>query len=339
MWQISCAVWSVAILSPADMMKEITQAIREKAKSLLTTGQVEAVLGFRRGTLPMARRPFLATSPEQAEKLCWDDFCLMNLANFLPPGNRERIAVIAKGCDWRNLVVHESENQIDLKNGIEILGVPCSGMLDPEKIYQAVGGAEQVTEVTCSNEKVQVKLINGDEFELEMNSLYRQACCECRHPAPEPSTWVCDPIDNRCEPKSAGSQDALEASEKPGNIKQLQDTFRDCLMCFACRDACPLCYCHHCFVDTEKSHWIAKTPALGGLLDFHFFRAHHIAGRCTACGACESACPMNIPVRRLVKKLNHRLEESTGYVPGITSNVQRPVDIFRPAYHETQKSR
>lgn len=62
-------------------MNDITEKIRTKSKALLEEKQVEAVLGFCKGTLPMARRPFLARTPEQAELLCWDEFCSMNLIN------------------------------------------------------------------------------------------------------------------------------------------------------------------------------------------------------------------------------------------------------------------
>lgn len=320
-------------------MEEITQAIREKARALLEKGQVEAVLGFCRGTLPMARRPFLAKTPEQAENLCWDAFCLMNLANFLPSKQSGRIAVVAKGCDWRNLLVHESENLIDIKTGIEVLGIACTGMIDPVKIHQAAGGADRVVDVTVSDHKVEVTCVGGDCFSLETTSLYRQSCLECRQPAPEASTLICRPADNFQARHPTGLESSTGSTDVVASIDWLKETFESCLMCFACRDACPLCYCRHCFVDTEKPYWLSPTRALDGLLDFHFFRAHHIAGRCTGCGSCESACPMNIPVRELVKKLNRDIEESKGYIPGISTDMEVPADIFRPSYHETQKGR
>jgi formate dehydrogenase (coenzyme F420) beta subunit len=334
MWQKSCDVWFVTTLLAADNMKEITQAIREKAKLLLEENKVKGVLGFTPGTLPMARRPILATTLEQAERLCWDEFCLMNLANFIPPRGQERIAVVAKGCDWRNLIVHDLEGRIDLENEIEVLGISCKGMLDTEKINQSANGAERVVGVICNGDEVQIKLVDGKELILEKDRLIRQACRECRQPTPDSSIILNNSINDSDKQKSIVSEHAFDSSDFLKNIDLLQSTFKECLMCFACRDACPLCYCDSCFVDTEKSHWLSHSSTLEGLLDFHFLRAHHIAGRCTSCGTCESACPMNIPVRELVKKLNHDVEETTGYIPGITKDMKPPKSIFKPSYHE-----
>jgi hypothetical protein len=59
----------------------------------------------------MSSYPFLAQTPEEAEALWWDDFCVMNLAKFIPVKRNQKIAVIAKGCDARNLIVHHLEKQ------------------------------------------------------------------------------------------------------------------------------------------------------------------------------------------------------------------------------------
>lgn len=320
-------------------MNNITEIIRNKSKALLENKQVEAVLGFSRGTLPMARRPFLARTPQQAEHLCWDSFCLMNLAKFIPTDFEGKIAVIAKGCDWRNLFVHQQEGRIDLKDKVMVLGVICEGMLDPEKISVAAGGMERILDIACEDSMINVQLVDG-ELQLEKETLYRQACLECirSHPL-SADDWIMKP-DNAKPPLDIYEEEAphlLESADPESRLEQLRDMFKQCLMCFACRDACPLCYCNQCFVDTEKSHWLSTQSPLDSVLDFHFFRAHHIAGRCTDCGACESACPMNIPVRQLVKKLNTDIEKATGYIPGIETETEPPMGTFRPSYHESER--
>ena len=320
-------------------MNDIIEIIRAKSKALLGNKQVDAVLGFSRGTLPMARRPFLATTPEQAEHLYWDAFCLMNLAKFLPVNFMGRVAVVAKGCDWRNLVVHQQEGRIDLKDQVVVLGVACEGMLDPEKISLVAGGAERVLGVACEGGQVRVQMVDG-ELQLKQESLYRQACLECYQSSPlSADDWILKPVKATPLQDRHEAPDLLESADPTNRLDQLRDIFKHCLMCFACRDACPLCYCNKCFVDIEKSHWLSTQSALDSVLDFHFFRAHHIAGRCTGCGACESACPMNIPVRQLVKKLNADIEKSTGYIPGLATKTEPPVGLFRPSYHESPERR
>jgi formate dehydrogenase subunit beta len=82
-----------------------------------------------------------------------------------------------------------------------------------------------------------------------------------------------------------------------------EDLLSPCIRCYACRNACPLCYCPTCFVDESKPQWVGKSQDAFDVRTFHFLRAYHCAGRCTDCGACERACPVGINMRQLTKKL------------------------------------
>ena len=312
-------------------MKELQDQLIARAKALLEDKQVDGVLGFSRGTLPMARRPFLAESPEQAELLCWDEFCLVNLANFVPLDKDKTIAVVAKGCDWRNLVVHHQEERLDLTR-IHMLGIDCDGMLDPEKIHRAAGGPERILEVSGAGEQV-IITVNGGEVIIDRVDAYRQSCLECIQRMPlSPDEMLENPEPRKIpDGAQASDQNFSDGAEKEIVLKH---RFKDCLMCFACREICPLCYCSQCFVDVEKSHWLSTQTPIDKVLDFHFLRAHHIAGRCTECGACETACPMNISLRQLVTKLNRDIKNTSGYVPGLELDATAPDGVLRPSYHE-----
>ena len=109
-------------------MLTYTKKIQEQAKRLLTEGKVDLVIGYRQGTIPMMNEPIRINSADQTDQLYWDSFCGVNLANYLPK-RAERIAVVAKGCDSRNIVVHLQEGQIK-REQLVILGAPCQGMLD-----------------------------------------------------------------------------------------------------------------------------------------------------------------------------------------------------------------
>ena len=92
-----------------------------------------------------------------------------------------------------------------------------------------------------------------------------------------------------------------------------------CFKCYACRAACPLCYCTRCTIENNQPQWIPVASHLQGNLEWHVMRAMHLAGRCTDCEACYHACPLGIPIHLLNKSLIQDLSESFGdYGPKIS---------------------
>ncbi|EFK96527.1 protein containing 4Fe-4S binding domain, partial [sediment metagenome] len=57
-------------------------------------------------------------------------------------------------------------------------------------------------------------------------------------------------------------------------------------------------------------------------------RAVHMAGRCIDCGLCEQACPADIPLRALYKKVADILATETGYRPGFQPDQKSPLNII-----------
>ncbi len=49
---------------------------------------------------------------------------------------------------------------------------------------------------------------------------------------------------------------------------------------------------------------------------FHFVQFMHHADRCTDCGECENACPMDIPLRLVKKLMRAEVQAVLGYEPG-----------------------
>lgn len=91
-----------------------------------------------------------------------------------------------------------------------------------------------------------------------------------------------------------------------------------CFKCYACRAACPLCYCPKCTVENNQPQWIPAASHLLGNLEWHVMRAMHLAGRCTDCEACYTACPMGIPIHLLTKSMLQDVEEHFGpYNPSV----------------------
>ena len=108
------------------------------------------------------------------------------------------------------------------------------------------------------------------------------------------------------------------------------DLVKPCIRCYACRNACPACYCPTCFVDESKPQWMGKTTDPTDTRTFHFLRAFHVAGRCTDCGSCERSCPVGIKVRMFTKKLEKEVKELYGYEAGVIQDQRPPLDTYRP---------
>ena len=91
-----------------------------------------------------------------------------------------------------------------------------------------------------------------------------------------------------------------------------------CFKCYACRAACPMCYCHKCTVEFNQPQWIPVPAHDLGNLEWHMMRAIHLAGRCVDCDACYNACPLGIPLNLLNKRiLLDAKEHFGGYQPSL----------------------
>lgn len=108
-------------------------------------------------------------------------------------------------------------------------------------------------------------------------------------------------------------------------VKELETCFK----CYACRAACPLCYCTRCTVENNQPQWIPAASHALGNLEWHVMRAMHHAGRCTDCDACYNACPMGIPIHLLTKSMLQDVSENFGsYGPSISKS--NTLSSFKP---------
>ncbi len=307
-------------------MQAYSEKIREAAKRLLSEKRVDAVIGFRRGTVPFMNEPFLARTPEQADQFVWDGNCGINLANYLPKmtGN---IAIAAKGCDSRSIVIHLLENQIK-REQLYVLGSPCQAMTDKAKIQEKLNG-RQILQAEDMGGTVRV---SGRDFEqtFERADFLQQNCAICTHKNPV----IYDELLG--EPVKEQENDRYEDIRKIESMlseeKRLyfDDLVKPCVRCYACRNACPACYCPTCFVDESKPQWMGKTTDPTDTRTFHFLRAFHVAGRCTDCGSCERSCPVGIKMRMFTKKLEKEVKELYGYEAGVIQDQRPPLDTYRP---------
>ncbi|MBW1785721.1 MAG: 4Fe-4S binding protein [Deltaproteobacteria bacterium] len=308
-------------------MLEYTEKIREIARKLLQDKTVDVFVGYRKGTVPMMNHPVLIREPDQADLLHWDSFCALNLCNYLTR-RKEKIGIVANGCNSRNIVNHIIENQI-ARDQLYIVGLPCTGMID----HRAAARAVKHREITDVEEKGDRFTVKGDGFEetFDKNKFLQHNCATCTHHNPViHDDMIADAV---AEPEDVAVYADVEKLEQMTPDKKwgfFTRMFSRCLRCYACRNACPLCYCPTCFVDESRPQWVGKSTDPTDTMTFHFLRAYHCAGRCTDCGACERVCPVGIRMRQFTKKLNKDALEIFSWEPGLDLDTRPPLDVYRP---------
>ena len=308
-------------------MLEYRDKIQAIAGKLLEAGTVDLFIGYKKGSVPMMNEPVMIRDASRVGDLYWDSHCALNLCNYLTK-RTEKIGIVATGCNSRNIVTHITENQIT-RDQVYIVGIPCTGMIDHRAVQRAVNDRE-ILEVLEDGETFTVK---GEAFEetFEKRKFLQSNCAVCRHRNPVIyDEMVADPVEEQDGVEAYGDVEKIEAMEPERKWDFFTRTISRCIRCYACRNACPLCYCPTCFVDESGPQWVGKSIDPTDTMTFHFLRAYHCAGRCTDCGACERACPVGIPVRQFTKKLNKDAEAIFDWEAGLTLEQRPPLDVYRP---------
>ena len=83
-------------------------------------------------------------------------------------------------------------------------------------------------------------------------------------------------------------------------------------------------------VDQLSPQWIRRSVNLSENTAWNLMRAFHLAGRCIGCGECERACPMDIPLTELNKKIEKDIKEMFDYTPGINAEEKPLLAMFKP---------
>ncbi|HAA02268.1 MAG TPA: 4Fe-4S ferredoxin, partial [Syntrophobacteraceae bacterium] len=253
--------------------------------------------------------------------------CGINLANYLPK-RPDRVAIVAKGCDSRNIAVHLLENQIK-REQLTILGAPCHGMVDRRSILEALNGQEPLH---CEEGDDQL-VVKGNGFvqTFKRDEVLQENCAICIHRNPVVyDELLGELVTEQQNVDRYPDVRRIEAMISDERWQFFEELIAPCIRCYACRNACPLCYCPSCFVDESRPQWVGKSIDRTDTRTFHFLRAYHCAGRCTDCGACERACPVGIKVRQFTKKLEKDVLELYGYEAGMNLDERPPLDTYRP---------
>jgi len=129
------------------------------------------------------------------------------------------------------------------------------------------------------------------------------------------------------------NQERLEALAKKTPEERWQwfeGEMAKCIRCYACRNACPMCYCSECFVERSVPRWVGEGADRSDTMIFHIVRAMHAAGRCGECGACAEACPMGVDLALINQKINSDLLRLFAHKAGVDPQAPPALATFDP---------
>jgi len=299
--------------------------LRETAKKLLAEKKVDLIIGYEAGTLPLRTRPTFIRQPNDAKRLIWNSNCENNLSNYLKTV-KGKVGIVSKGCDTRSIIGFIKERQVDREN-ILIIGIPCLGMIDRKKVGENLDGKELLEGIEDGSQII----LKGEGFKEKINKekLLHESCKSCKHRNPV----LYDVLIGDKVPEQEVNEysDVEEFASKSADERwaYFNNETSKCIRCYACRNACPACYCPQCFVDESMPRWFGRTPNPSDTLIFHIVRALHTAGRCVDCGACTRVCPMNVKLRVLNKKIERDVKELFSYEVGINLEDLPPMATFK----------
>jgi formate dehydrogenase subunit beta len=315
-----------------DLSMENMQAqLREKAKELLEKGEVAVVVGWGSGWSPVKASPLFVRDAAATENLVLNAFCSNNLAVYLPRMT-EKTAIVVKPCELGSVIALIAEGKIDRDN-VYIIGVTCGGTVDPAKMHKAIGPADEAVKAYFEGDSLVVEFDNGDSAKrVPFAQVALETCNSCRSDLSLADVVIGGSEASTGVGAASGEstliipEDADAAWWRAFWIKE----FDKCLRCYACREACPACYCRdNCAVQALRERWTGATVNPSEALMFHAQRAMHVAGRCTECGACERACPVGIPLTLLHNQVGKAVRKLFDFNVGEKADLRPPLEAFQ----------
>jgi len=263
--------------------------------------------------------------------------------------DKRPIGIIVKGCDTMGLVEFLKERIIDRNDvflvGVECDGIVDQGKLEARLKKEKVPVKARLDlKLSVEGDDLMVEY-EGGKLKVPFKDLMLDKCLVCDRREP----LLHDVIITRTGELKEGREETAKVGERRRNgrskarkeedysdVKAIEAMTLDergaywekelgrCIRCYACRSSCPLCYCEQCVVDpsnlstkpttapeekARRAKWVERNNDLSETLFFHLVRALHTAGRCIDCGECERACPMDIPLRKLTRKIRKDMKE------------------------------
>jgi formate dehydrogenase subunit beta len=131
-----------------------------------------------------------------------------------------------------------------------------------------------------------------------------------------------------------------ELKIKTGGLDNLLDTFSQCINCHNCMSVCPVCFCRLCYFDSDKvkhqsGDYLQRAESKGSIRFlpdttlFQMGRMLHMSLYCVSCGACEDACPVDIPIAQVFSMIADETQNLFDYVSGRSLDEPLPLVAYK----------
>ncbi len=289
-------------------MANTDEKLQKIAKDLLESGDVSLIIGYTKGSNPQRMRPIFITKAEDVGRLSFSRYAVQDLAVFLKKPEVKKfgkIGIVVKGCDEKAINALIQEYQLS-RDDIKVIGMECNGI-------------------------IRQNLADKGETTVSETTVYDK-CLICNEHTPILYDYLVESEDlklnlsGNIKPYAKIEElDSMSSEEKNAFWKK---EFDKCIKCYACRQACPLCYCSRCIVEKNMPQWIDTNIEETGNAQWNLIRAYHLSGRCTGCGECERACPVNIPLMLINEKMARDVNNLFGYKSGLDINAKPVFGVF-----------
>ncbi len=292
-------------------MQKITRDLLvNKAIELLDNGTVNRVLGWKCGEFAYDVTPYVFESKDALTKeFVWNDFCGANFSKYLIKEtlkSDQKVLVFLKPCDTYSFNQLLTEHRFD-RQKVYVVGVPCEGMADIDKIKKLSG--EGIVSIESDDNGINVSTLYDGDKTIAFEDALAERCISCKS---KKHVAYDELMGDEGEIIDSDRFDEVEKLEKMTEDERFafwQGELSRCIRCNACRDICPACTCENCVFDNPNSG-VQNKAAADSFEEkmFHIIRAFHVAGRCTDCGECSRVCPQGIPLhllnRKFIKDIN-----------------------------------